>query len=140
MVRVLLTVAGVLSVLPQTLFVLMPLFAVLLKIFYIFKRRLYMEHLIVALHSHAFISFSLLLVGVLGLIKTWWPSLAVPAGWITMALCVWIPVYLFLMQKRVYKQGWIMTTLKFGMIGLCYTVLVSTAVALAAVASLAISS
>ena len=46
---------GVLSVLPQVLFVVMPLFALLLKIFFIFKRRLYMEHLIIALHSHAFI-------------------------------------------------------------------------------------
>ncbi|MGH8121757.1 MAG: DUF3667 domain-containing protein, partial [Rudaea sp.] len=33
--------AGAVSVLPQVLFVLMPLFALLLKIFYIFKRRLY---------------------------------------------------------------------------------------------------
>ena len=133
-------VAGVLNVLPQTLFVLMPLFAVLLKIFYVFKRRLYMEPLIVALHSHAFISFSLLIVSALGLIKTWVPSLAAPVGWTVTALCVWIPVYLFLMQKRVYRQGWVMTTLKFGAIGLCYTVLVSFAVAIAALASLAVSS
>jgi hypothetical protein len=132
--------AGVLNVLPQTLFVMMPLFAVLLKIFYIFKRRLYMEHLIVALHSHAFISFSLLIVSALGLVKTWVPSIAVPAGWIMSCLGVWVPVYLFLMQKRVYRQGWIMTTLKFGAIGICYTMLISTAVAIAAVASLAIAS
>ena len=41
------------NVLPQTLIVLMPIFALMLKIAYWFKRRLYMEHLIVALHSHA---------------------------------------------------------------------------------------
>ena len=133
-------VTEVLKVLPQTLFVLMPLFAVLLKIFYIFKRRLYMEHLIDALHSHAFISFSLLIVSALGLIKTWVPSLAAPIGWIATGLGVWIPVYLFLMQKRVYRQGWIMTTLKFGAIGICYTVLISFALAIAALASLAVRS
>src|SRR5205085_10688078 len=44
----------------QALFVILPLFALLLKVFYIFKRRLYMEHLIVALHSHSFICMSLL--------------------------------------------------------------------------------
>jgi hypothetical protein len=47
------------NVLPQTLIVLMPLFALMLKIAYWFKRRLYMEHLIVALHSHSFISLAL---------------------------------------------------------------------------------
>ncbi len=62
-------IAGRLSVLPQTLFVLMPLFAVLLKITYIFKWRLYMEHLIVALHSHAFVFQSLLLIMLLGLLR-----------------------------------------------------------------------
>ena len=133
-------VAGLLNVLPQTLFVLMPLFAVLLKIFYIFKRRLYMEHLIVALHSHAFLSFSLLILGLLGLLKTWWPSLSEPVGWTAIALGVWVPVYLFLMQKRVYKQGWIMTTLKFGAIGICYSMLIGCAVIAAAVMSLAIGS
>src|SRR5690606_35731665 len=56
------------SVLPQTLFVLMPLFAVLLKIVYLFYRRMYMEHLIVALHSHAFIFMSLLLVAIMTLL------------------------------------------------------------------------
>ena len=47
----------------------MPLFALLLKIFYIFKRRLYMEHLIVALHSHSFIFLSLLLITLAGLLR-----------------------------------------------------------------------
>jgi hypothetical protein len=61
--------AGFFSVLPQTLFVLMPLFAVLLKFFYLFKRRLYMEHLIVALHSHAFIYMSVLVILGLGALE-----------------------------------------------------------------------
>jgi hypothetical protein len=132
-------VAGLLSVLPQTLFVLMPLFAVLLKFFYIFKRRLYMEHLIVALHSHAFISFCLLLISIFGLVKSFWPAFGPVGGALITATTCWMPVYLFLVQKRVYKQGWIMTTLKYGVIGLCYSVLVSVAVAIAMVASLAIA-
>ena len=62
---------GTLGVLPGVLFVLMPLFALMLKIFYIFKRRLYMEHLIVALNSHSFIFVSLMLLTLAGLIKIW---------------------------------------------------------------------
>ncbi|NJL16409.1 MAG: hypothetical protein HC938_03635, partial [Nitrospira sp.] len=47
-------VKAVFSALPMTLFMMLPVFALLLKISFFFKRRLYMEHLIVALHSHAF--------------------------------------------------------------------------------------
>ena len=45
---------AVLSVIPTTLFVLVPVFALMLKGAFLLQRRLYMEHLIVALHSHAF--------------------------------------------------------------------------------------
>lgn len=132
-------VVGVFGVLPQVLFVLMPLFALLLKIFYIFKRRLYMEHLIIALHSHSFIFLSLLLI-TLGVLTRGWaqeaaPLLYAPLDWLIFAMCWWLPIYLFLMQKKVYKQGWILTTLKFGAIGMCYTVMIS----LAAVAALLVS-
>ncbi|MFS6682193.1 hypothetical protein WHL99_14200, partial [Staphylococcus aureus] len=40
-------VNGVFGKLPAAMFVLVPAFALLLKLFYVFKRRLYMEHLIV---------------------------------------------------------------------------------------------
>lgn len=77
------------SVLPQTLFVLMPMFAVLLKIVYIFKRCLYMEHLIATLHSHAFIFQSLLLIALFGVLSDWvgdrLPSLATALGYLQVA-------------------------------------------------------
>jgi hypothetical protein len=38
---------------------------------------------------------------------------------------IWIPVHLFWMQKRVYRQGWFFTTLKFGVLGVAYCVLLS---------------
>ena len=50
---------------------------------------------------------------------------------------VWLPVYLFLMQKKVYRQGWFFTTLKFGAIGICYTVMISLGIAAAFIVSLA---
>jgi hypothetical protein len=132
---------GILSVLPQVLFVVMPLFALFLKIFFIFKRRLYMEHLIVALHSHAFIFFALLLITILLALKAWVQTTAEwlmpPLGWLIFILGWWIPIYLFLMQKKVYKQGWIMTTLKYGVIGICYVVVIAIGVGVAAIVSLA---
>lgn len=135
--------ARLFSVLPQTLFVLMPLFAVLLKVFYVFKRRLYMEHLMVALHSHAFIFMSLLLIALVHLLMGWASTGApwsVPVlGLLRDALWIWLPVYLFLMQKKVYRQGWIMTTLKYTVIGICYVVLLSFGLAAAAIVSLTLT-
>jgi hypothetical protein len=132
-------VIGILSVLPQVLFVVMPLFALLLKIFFIFKRRLYMEHLIIALHSHAFIFFALLLITLTLALKAWAQTtaewLVAPLGWVVFILGWWIPIYLFLMQKKVYKQGWIMTTLKYGVIGICYIIVIAIGVGVAAIVS-----
>lgn len=136
-----LLIGGALGVLPQVLFVLMPLFALLLKIFFIFKRRLYMEHFVVALHSHAFVFASLLLVTLVGFAHAWALS---GAAWLAPILNVvllviawWIPIYLFLMQKKVYAQGWFFTSLKFCAIGLCYTVMISLGIAAAFIISLA---
>ncbi|GGA79452.1 hypothetical protein GCM10011521_17140 [Arenimonas soli] len=128
-----------LSMVPTTLFVLLPLFAVLLKIMYFFKKRLYMEHLIVALHSHSFLCGGLLIVVILDALSEWtsaWAWLSRPLGWLEIALLCWMPVYLLLMQKRVYGQGWIMTILKYWVLGTCYLVLISFGATFALLASL----
>jgi len=129
-----------LSVVPQTLFLLLPVFALLLKVLYLFKRRLYMEHLVVALHSHAFLCLVLLVQSLLSLLDG---AVAAPNGfvsglfgWIEIGLWIWAPVYLLWMQKRVYGQGWTMTILKFCTVGLAYIVLLSFAAAGALLVSL----
>ena len=108
---------GMFAVAPQVLFVLLPVFALLLKAFYVFKRRLYMEHLIVAMHSHAFILLSLLVLIALDLLRIQVAphivGLGTLLGLLRDAGWVWLVAYLFLMQKRVYGQGWPMTTLKY---------------------------
>ncbi|HSX58905.1 MAG TPA: DUF3667 domain-containing protein [Tahibacter sp.] len=132
-------IAAFFGVLPQTLFVLMPLFAVMLKIFFIFKRRYYMEHLIVAIHSHAFLSLSMLVISLLGLARLAIPAAAMPLGWLMIAATAWMPIYLLLMQKRVYRQNWFMTLLKYSVIGYCYSVLIGLAIAAAMVISLVVA-
>ncbi|MEP7184369.1 MAG: DUF3667 domain-containing protein [Rhodanobacter sp.] len=131
---------GVFAVAPQVLFVLLPLFALLLKVFYVFKRRLYMEHLIVAMHSHAFIMLSLLVLVALSLLRGW---LAPHAAWLGSligllhaAAWLWMLGYLLIMQKRVYRQGWLMTSLKYVCIGLCYSMLLGIGMAFAVLVSL----
>lgn len=132
-------IAGIFSVLPQTLFVLMPLFAVLLKIVYLFKRRLYMEHLMVALHSHAFIFLSLLLIALLSMLKGAAGGLRSVVALAEAAVWIWLPIYLFLMQKKVYKQGWFMTTFKYSLIGIAYLILLCFGLAGALVATLTLA-
>ncbi len=127
---------AVLGALPSTLFVLLPLFALMLKIAYLFKRRLYMEHLIVALHSHAFLCLAVLLLFGFSTLGDAVPMLSTPVGWIEALLWLWMPLYLLLMQKRVYGQGWPMTLLKYCAIGVCYFMLLSFGVAATILASL----
>ena len=117
-------ITGVFAVLPQAMVVMIPIFALLLKLFYVFKRRLYMEHLIVALHSHAFLFLALLLVAVLGMLSTWlrphaaWTGYVL--GYLQAAVLLWMPAYLLVMQKRIYHQGWAMTLIKYWFIGWTY--------------------
>ena len=109
----------VINVLPALMFILLPIFALLLKIMYIFKKRYYMEHLIVALHSHSFIFFSLLMLFFVSALSdnftddSW---IRETLDLIFVLLWIWIPLNLFIQQKRVYAQGKFMTTIKFMMI------------------------
>ncbi len=48
-----------------------PLFALVLKILYIFKRRYYIEHLIFALHTHAFVFLSTVVIIGIGFLLAW---------------------------------------------------------------------
>jgi hypothetical protein len=46
---------------------------------------------------------------------------------------IWIPIYMVLALRRVYQQGWILTTMKAGLIAFSYMVLltfVTTVIAL----------
>jgi len=129
-----------LGAVPSTLFVMLPLFALMLKIAYVFKRRLYMEHLLVALHSHAFLCLTLLLVFLAMALQRWLApqpgALHALFGWIEGLLWAWMPLYLLLMQKRIYGQGWTMTLLKYSVLGFCYVLLLSFGAAFTAVFAL----
>jgi len=114
----------VFAALPGTMFFMLPAFALLLKVVYLFRRRLYVEHLIVALHSHAFLFLSLLLGALFQvlamMLQPHAPWLAGPLKFLITLLWIWAPIYLLIMQKRVYRQGWPMTVLKYLFVGWCY--------------------
>jgi hypothetical protein len=130
----------VLGAAPGALFLLMPLFALCLKLAYWRTRRGYLEHLVVALYSHSMLLLALLmsflLIGLQG-----WLSMA---PWVTAAaslavaalLSLAMPLYLLWMQKRVYAQSWLKTLLKFALLGSVYSVLLGFAVVYAVLAGL----
>lgn len=129
------------SLAPQMMFVLLPLFALILKILYLFARRFYAEHLVLALHTHSFLFLAFMfLIGLAG-IRSWASQqvaaawVGIPAGWLFVALWIWIPVYLFLAQKRFYGQGWFFTTIKYLLTGFLYFMMVVLALLVLLVAS-----
>lgn len=126
-----------LRVLPQSLFVLLPIFALLLKLVLVFKRRLYMEHLMVAIHSHTFIYMGILVAVSLSWIAERWPAGWTNPWWMLMGFAIaWIPINLFFTQKRVYRQGWWGAPVAFMIISTLYLFLVSFTAIGALVASL----
>lgn len=123
-------IEAVLSSLPMTLFLMLPVFALMLKLMFILKRRLYMEHLIVALHSHAFLMLAIFILILFNNMSAWFSAsswLVTPINILTTLLWIWMPIYLFLMQKRVYQQGWILTFIKYAIIGNLYMILLTIA-------------
>lgn len=76
------------------LFVLLPVFALWLKLVYWNRRLFYTEHLVFALHLHAF----------------WFLMLALAftgVGWITAAAVFAIPIHALLAARRVYADRWL---------------------------------
>ncbi len=100
---------------PTMMFVLLPVFAAILKLLYIRRKRFYVEHFVFALHGH---SFTYLLFTVTSLV-----GLEV----VTLGVMLWMLVYYFLAMKRVYGQGWFKTTIKYIALGVSYVVLLGVA-------------
>ncbi len=92
---------------PRILFVLLPLFAVLLALFYRKQRKDYyfVDHLVFSLTMHSF-AFVLLIVAATA-------AQVISSGWLVGATWAVLSVYLFLSLKYFYRQGWLRTGLKF---------------------------
>ena len=113
------------DILPQTMFVLLPFFALLLKLVYAFKKRFYVEHLIYALHTHSFMFTSgIVLIGLDKLESINAGIVASSLSFVSLIIGFWIPIYLFLSLKKVYEQGWFMTTVKSFFIATSYSVMI----------------
>jgi Protein of unknown function (DUF3667)/Domain of unknown function (DUF4286) len=113
--------------LPLMMFLLLPFYALLLKLLYIRSGRYYVEHIIYALHIHSFMFVTL--GGVLGWFLTapWFGYQAAPPDLLVIAFWGWILLYAWFAMKRMYGQGWWKTTFKYLFLGFSYIFLLAFA-------------
>jgi hypothetical protein len=123
---------------PTALFLLMPVFALLLKVAYLGSGRRYLEHIVVALYSHAWLLLVLLAMFVLnamGDAGAMWVGIV--TSLLISLLWLWVPIYLFLMQRRVYGERWAVATVRYIVVGSVYLVMVVFVVIFAVLAGIA---
>ncbi len=124
---------SVIETLPYMMFVILPIFALFLKFFYLFSKRFYTEHLIFLLHNHSFIYLLLMIQIGLGFgaeklipVEHWMAQAMVGTfNFLSAILNVWMVVYVVLAIKRFYQQGWSKTIFKTLALGFIYLMLLS---------------
>ncbi|MBT8074523.1 MAG: DUF3667 domain-containing protein [Xanthomonadales bacterium] len=130
----------VFDILPATMFVLLPVVALIFKFWYLFAKRYYVEHLIFSLHNHSFVFVSLFLillanVAISMLNNSGDSAAATGMEWLVIVISVWIPLYLLVSLRVVYQQNWFMTIGKFSVIGTSYLTLLTFVTSGVAIAS-----
>lgn len=88
---------------PLFMFILLPMMALMMKLLYVRRKRLYIEHLIFMLHVHAFIFFLIAL------------DIVFSNEFSDSASAFFVPlifIYVWLAFYKVYRQGWFRTSFK----------------------------
>ena len=99
---------------PRAFFVILPLFALLLELFYR-KQGYYVDHLVFSLYFHTFVFVTFSLFFIVSRTDRWLPgAVTIP---LRLALVVWAFAYLAIALRRVYGGSRLATALKFT--GLC---------------------
>jgi len=107
-------VAQMLEYMSWAFFLLLPIFAVFLKLVYIRRKQNYMRHLIFSIHIHSFIF--LLLTLIVGLYMVYKGNLRL----LTTVLFLFIPVYFIIALKKFYGQSFGKVFLKFLTVSFLY--------------------
>jgi hypothetical protein len=99
---------------PRVLFLLLPLYALLMALFYVRKRKKFylVDHFVFSLNVHTF-AFVLLTLAV-------FLSQAIEGEWLGWTALAIMAVYGFIAMKRFYRQNWFWTSFKFTVISFIY--------------------
>jgi hypothetical protein len=102
---------------PKMMFVLLPMFALILSITFSRNKKFYVEHLIYAFHLHCFL---FLFLAILMLIQLIAPHQLAVIGWIDFAGTLYIIWYIYRSLKVVYQRSAFRTTTKIIGMSLAY--------------------
>lgn len=116
-------ISTIMKYLSWAFFVLLPLFALVLKLFYIRRNQNYIRHLIFSIHLHSFLFFILTIIVALRLIFSSGMSV------INAVLLFSFPVYFVLALRHFYGQNYMKVILKFLGISAIYNLMLWSAVA-----------
>jgi hypothetical protein len=106
---------------PAALIALLPIMALVLKALYPLSKRYYVEHVLFVVHYHAFMFLILSLQIVFSRLATTLLSLQESVSIVTtVAVSLYIPVYLFRAMRRVYGQRWLITAVKYMVLLMAY--------------------
>ena len=111
--------------LPYMMLCCIPLFALVLKILYVRRRIFYIDHLVYALHIHtfAYVGIILIVFATIGLNRVA-PNMV---EWVSAVLWTTFALQILFSIRRVYRQGWFISLVKFCLGGVAYLVVLSIA-------------
>lgn len=110
-------IARLLEYISWAFFLLLPVFALLLKGFYFRKKMNYIKHLIFSVHIHSFLFIIMIIIVGLSLAFKNLP------GFIILLLIIYLAVYTVLALKRFYDQPAGKTVIKFLVITFIYNII-----------------
>lgn len=102
---------------PLAMFILLPIFALILKVFY-YKKGRFAHHLVFSFYFFAFIFAMLTLIVIGNLIWNEFP------GWLVTLMVLSIFLYLYVGLKRFYEQGWALSLIKTNVISFLFLLFV----------------
>ncbi|MBN1782422.1 DUF3667 domain-containing protein [bacterium] len=101
-------VKALINQIPKVLFVMLPFFALVLKLLYVRHKILYLEHFVFSLHMHTFMFLSLIL------------TLFFPKWFIILPVLTGILIYLLVSIRTFYGQSWKKSFLKMNLLLFLY--------------------
>jgi len=102
-------------------FVMLPVFALLLSVFYWRRKLHFIRHLVFSVHIHSFVFLLNILLVALSFL---WHL----PGWVFGISVLGGNIYIYMALKRFYGQGYLKTFVKFMVLGGVYSLCVATAV------------
>lgn len=113
--------------LPLMMFILIPLFAGVLKLIYVRRKHLYIKHVVHALHVHSFayLMYALCLLVIFKVVTEGnFPNWDIEAirGVLSGIFFIGVSTYVYASFLKVYGQGWFKTLIKFNIVGFVYSI------------------